>query len=119
MVNLYCIFDLVAQLVEGPVIPFRSDAPAVRMFYDVMSGERSALAQHPGDFTLLCVGQQNPVTGHIEPVVPPRTVATGVAWLAEREMKSASAELTNLSNKVAPRGLELVDPAPIPPKRGR
>ena len=53
---LYVVFDVVAQLVSGPVMALPNDAVARRVFQDALLGESSALSRHPSDYVLLKIG---------------------------------------------------------------
>lgn len=89
MRRLYTIFDRVAVAVTGPVIPFPLDPPAVRMFNDLLGSPNSDPGQHPADYVLMCVGEQDMATGAITPC-PPQIVATGVQWLEARNREAAA-----------------------------
>lgn len=58
MIKIYAIIDNRAKALVGPVLHhFRHDAPAVRMFTDVMMGE--GFAKHMIDFDLWELGVMN------------------------------------------------------------
>jgi hypothetical protein len=58
-VNIYVVYDTVAQSVQGGVHCFPHDAVAIRFFRDVMDAPDTSLNKHPGDYDLLCVGTLN------------------------------------------------------------
>lgn len=87
--RLYQLFDKVADTVEGPVLTFGVDAPAVRMFHDLLMDERTGPGRHPGDYELLCVGSQDS-TGVIAPCGR-IVVATGASFV-EGKMREAAAQ---------------------------
>lgn len=86
--NLYQAYDKVAQLTFGPIIAQKRDAAAVRIFTDALSNAKTDLAQHPGDYELLQLGEQDEETGQIEAIAP-RVVATGAQWAAAQTEASA------------------------------
>lgn len=93
---LYCLYDLVSESVVGPPIVQKGDAPAIRVFHNVLQDENSIMGKHPADFNLVCVGAQNAETGAIMFALEKdanagevvysgqRVVATGAAWVSQR-----------------------------------
>lgn len=90
MRKLYVLFDRVARAVEGPIITFAHDGPAIRMFHDVLGSGQSSPGQHPADYDLLSVGDQDD-QGMITPVIPV-VVAMGSQWLETRNREAVRAE---------------------------
>lgn len=88
-IQLFQIYDTVAQQVIGPIIPAPQAAPAVRHFVDLLKDKTTTLAQHPSDYVLLRIGTQDELTGSIDPLLPPVAVLTGAAWAASLETTSA------------------------------
>lgn len=85
MRNLYQLYDLTANTVLGSIIIEKHDGPAVRTFNDVLADRNTMPGQHPQDFILLQIGQQDEDTGDISPLAGGvRTVTTGTAWLELR-----------------------------------
>lgn len=84
-IQLFQLYDIVAEQVIGPIIPAAHAAPAVRHFVDLLKDKTTTLAQHPADYTLLRVGEQDELTGTLIPIVPPVPVLTGAAWAATQE----------------------------------
>lgn len=79
--KLYTVLDTVSNLILGTVILEQADAPAIRTFHDALSNNQSALATHPADYNLICLGTIYMSTGEIQ-AHPPETVATGAQWAA-------------------------------------
>lgn len=96
MRRLFQVFDKVSQLAVGPVIPFGADAAAVRMFYDLLGNKATDPGQHPRDYILLGVGDQDEGTGSISSCTP-MVVATGIAW--EEGQNRNAAELSLLRSE--------------------
>lgn len=77
--QLYQVYDNVAQRSMGPIIAAYAAAAAIRSFTDAMKDERTTLAQHPEDFDLLHLGEQDEHTGTILGVTP-TIVLAGSTW---------------------------------------
>lgn len=84
MIQLYQLYDLVAQQVMGPLIPCPHQAPAVRHFVDLLKDPKTILAAHPADYALLYIGMQDETTGILVPLSKPVACLTGAAWLASQ-----------------------------------
>lgn len=80
-IQLFQLYDTVAQQVIGPIIPAPHAAPAVRHFVDLLKDKTTTLSAHPGDYSLLRIGTQDELTGVLTPQSPV-AVLTGAAWLA-------------------------------------
>lgn len=78
--NLYAVRDIVAQTLIGGIIMEPADPPAIRAFYDALRTKGSLLAEHPGDFNLLHLGNIDLDTGTIF-YTNVTVVATGTGWL--------------------------------------
>lgn len=98
--KLYQIFDKVAGAVEGPVTCFRADGPAIRSFYSLLGAPQTTPGQHPADFNLLCVGEQEDdgsivIQPEVGGLLYPIPVALGAAWVEQRNREAtAQASLT-------------------------
>jgi len=87
--RLYMVYDIIAGTVLPSVIVENADAPAMRAFNDALNNPQSLLGQHPADFKLLFIGETNE-TGLIVPQLDcPATIATGAAWLTQKEQNNA------------------------------
>lgn len=84
MIQLFQLYDLVAQQVIGPLIPCPHQAPAVRHFIDLLKDKNTTIAAHPADYTLLYIGMQEETTGILVPLSKPVAALTGAAWLASQ-----------------------------------
>lgn len=96
MRRLFQVYDRVSQLCVGPIIPYGVDAAAVRMFYDLLGNKATDPGQHPRDYSLLCIGDQEESTGAISSCSP-TVVATGVNW--EETQNRSAAELSLLRSE--------------------
>lgn len=86
--QLFTIYDIVAQTIVGPIIAEVHQAPAIRAFHDALAQPNSLLAQHPGDFTLLLIGELTLQGQYLANDLYPQTIATGSAWLADKETRN-------------------------------
>lgn len=77
MNKLYMVRDIVGGQVIKPIIIVKHEAAAVRIFTDAMKDERTDLFQHPADYELLYLGEQNDDTGEIAGLERPRAILTG------------------------------------------
>jgi len=84
--NLYVVYDLVAQAVQGGVHCFPADAVAIRFFRDVMDAPDTSLNKHPEDYDLLCVGSLSSEGPRVfgDEV---RTILTGASIVAVRSQE--------------------------------
>lgn len=87
MRSIYCLYDRIALTFIGVLMTERADAPAIRIFHDVLSAKESAPGQHPNDYDLLCLGTISD-DAVVTPLSVPRVVATGGAWLAAQQQPS-------------------------------
>lgn len=86
--KLYQVYDLIAEMAVGPVIVDFRDNPAVRTFIMVLEDKNTQLGQRPQDYELRYIGDLNEATSAVTvPPGCPQTIATGRAWVAEREGK--------------------------------
>lgn len=77
--RIYAIYDKVAQTLTGPLMQFRADAAAVRVFNDLATDPKTQIAQHPADYDLLKLGELVDETT-IFPET--ETILEGSTWLA-------------------------------------
>lgn len=64
ILKMFAVFDSKAESYMAPFY-FHSLGQAVRAFSDTASDPKSALARHPGDYTLFCIADYDDVTGII------------------------------------------------------
>lgn len=88
---LYFVYDSVAEATSGPVIMQASHAVARRMFSDLVLSDGSHVGKHAADFSIICVGSVDTLTGLLTPFASPETLLTATAVL-EFAARSASAE---------------------------
>lgn len=89
MKKVYAIIDTKADEL-GPLMTFRHEAAAIRAFTDLARSEKTAIAQHPEDYALLCLGtvreeandKLNQEAHTLDGYVRAITVITGSQWLA-------------------------------------
>lgn len=84
--KLYQLYDVTAERTAGPIITEHGDAPAIRAFHDLLNKGNSLPAEHPDDFILYCIGEQDDNSMEIQSLI--QVVATGAGW---RQQKEASA----------------------------
>lgn len=81
--GLYGIYDTVAKFILSDVLTiFKHEAPAVRMFTDLLSGNKGAIAQHPADHQLVRLGWIN---DDLEIQAEYAVILDGKAWLAMQD----------------------------------
>lgn len=68
--RLYQVRDNKAERTFGPILAAYADAAAIRIFSDAMRDPKTTLAQHPEDFDLLYLGEQDEQTGTILGITP-------------------------------------------------
>lgn len=83
MLKLYQVLDKQAACVVGPIISVRHMAQAIRLFNDTLATEGTTLNQHPDDYDLMYVGEQDDETGALAPSQT-QIVHTGTAWKASQ-----------------------------------
>lgn len=54
--SIYVLFDVVAQMMVGPLSPLSNDDVAIRMFGELMSDPQQPFAKHVGDYELRRIG---------------------------------------------------------------
>lgn len=83
--KIYSLYDGVAGMLDGQLMLVNRDGPAIRAFFDALGRADTLPGQHPGDYSLVCLGtiEDNGV------IVPessgPCVVATGVSWVESRQ----------------------------------
>lgn len=78
--GLYQVYDEIAEMVMGPILPYKAEGPAVRDFYNLVPDKNNAIGRNPSDYRLVMIGEQIEQTGKIIPYDEPRTVARGRDW---------------------------------------
>lgn len=92
LTKLYQVFDVVAQMVSGPIFLEKRDAPAIRAFYGIFNHKGTLPADYPENFELRCVGVQDEETGQVTAECPPTMVASGTTWLNAQEPRATPTE---------------------------
>lgn len=64
IVKLFAVKDNASGVYDGPV-PAQTEGIAMRNFTDMCNNPDTAIAKHPEDFSLWCVGTWNDATGEI------------------------------------------------------
>lgn len=85
--GLYQLHDTVAQQTLGVILKEKHRNAAVRDFYSILADKDTLPGQHPKDFELRKVGEQDEATGEITPTVPPETITTGEEWLSKMQQE--------------------------------
>lgn len=97
---IYAIYDNVAEMITGPLQLHGHDAPAIRMFSEVIKNEQTAMSRNPQDYDLVRLGQlnDNHETGNTEIIGNKKTVViTGTAIKAATEKVPDSSDPRQLS----------------------
>ena len=71
--NLYSIFDKKASMYSEPK-PAPTDGVFTRLVQDMIREGNNQVANHPEDFSIVCVGEWNELAGSITPAEKPRVV---------------------------------------------
>lgn len=85
LVKMCSIYDGKAEAWTNPMY-FRSNGEAVRSFQDAANNKELDVGRHPEDYALFEVGEFDPRTGEVRPLVPPLHLATGVNLVAGLEV---------------------------------
>jgi hypothetical protein len=80
-IKLFQIYDRTAAAGAGPILTERREAPAIRMFHELLGNKEITPGKYPDQFDLVCLGSQDEDTLVITPLNPPETVATGAEWI--------------------------------------
>lgn len=103
--RLYQVYDLVSQELVGPVQVFPSHAPAIRTFQDSLGHKDSFLAMHPGDYSLIHLGDLDLSTGQLAPSSPTIDPVANLACIVARGSDFApSAQLPLTAQENGSRG---------------
>lgn len=79
--TLYVIFDAKAQTYTNPVA-YHNDAEAIRDFTTVCNDRNCIYGVHPTDFELVRIGDFDPFTGMVNPLLP-EVIMQGFACVYE------------------------------------
>lgn len=88
--QLYQIRDRIAGVVVGPIMAFPREAPAIREFEDLLANQQTTIGQHPADYDLHHIGQQDQDSGELDPIIP-TTIYYGQDWVTKQHTKPAEA----------------------------
>lgn len=95
-IKLYQVYDKVAEAVTGPILSSRNDGAAIRHFFDGLATQGTTLNEHPDDYELRYLGDQDPDDGVIDPCTGPVTITTGTVWReVENQRQAAKANSNN------------------------
>lgn len=84
MLIAFAVFDVKAAAYGNPM--FISNAGlAIRGFSDACHDPATAMAKHPGDYSLFEIGSYDPNSGILKAVSPPVHVASAASMLALKE----------------------------------
>jgi hypothetical protein len=72
--GLYALFDKKADLYSDPK-PAITDAVFVRLVQDMLREGNNQIANHPEDFSIVCVGEWNENSGNLTHYEKPRMVS--------------------------------------------
>lgn len=91
-IRLYQLYDTVSETVVGPIMAQHRDAAAIRGFNEILADTRTEPGQHPADFNLLCLGEQDTETGEIIAFKAPTNdtpISTGILWIEINKARAA------------------------------
>ena len=71
--NLYSIYDKTASMYSEPK-PAPTDGVFTRMVQDMIREGNNQVANHPSDFSIVCVGEWNELSGNTTSAETPRVV---------------------------------------------
>jgi hypothetical protein len=75
----FSVFDSKAEVFGTPIF-FATKGLATRAFEDQCNRSDSPIANHPGDYTLFCIGEFDQDTGLLTPLQTPASLGTGVEF---------------------------------------
>lgn len=93
MKKLYAVYDIVAREIHGPILTFNADAAAIRTFSEILADNKTALSQHPADYTLLYLGtitENDDTLPQILASLGAEVILTGAQWLAVQEKNTGA-----------------------------
>lgn len=88
MKRIYAIIDTLADTLVGQLFIFRHDAPAIRFFSDLISDPQTAIARHPKDHKLVCLGGLTDTNTFV--AFDAEDIITGEQWLASQPPQEAA-----------------------------
>ena len=71
--KVFSIYDSAAETFNTPVF-LATNNQAIRQFDDMVNGDDSQLAKHPGDYTLFCIGEFDTDIGLLTPLDKPSSL---------------------------------------------
>jgi hypothetical protein len=81
---VFSVFDSKAEVYGTPIF-FPTKGLATRAFEDQCNKPDSPICQHPGDYTLFCIGEFDPDTGSLIPLGSPSSLGTGVEYQRQND----------------------------------
>ena len=88
IMGLYQIYDEIAEMVMGPILPYKSEGPAVRDFYNLVPDKNTTIGRNPSDYRLIKIGEQIEQGGKLIPYDEPKTIARGRDWKNAMEARA-------------------------------
>lgn len=85
--GLYQVRDNVAEMAVGPILKEKRAASAIRAFHSLLKDNTTTPNEHPADYDLIYIGEQDEATGEIAGTKP-IVVDRGKTW-AEEKAKSS------------------------------
>lgn len=89
MLKAFAVFDSKAASYGNPMFITNSGL-ALRGFSDACADPKSAMAQHPEDYSLYEIGSYEPNSGMLKPVDPPVHVASAASVISLMDPRSVS-----------------------------
>lgn len=75
--KIFSVYDLKGEAFGMPLF-FAAKGQAVRAFDDQCNDPSSTIAKHPGDYTLMEIGEYDDSNGLLVPLTEPASLGTGV-----------------------------------------
>lgn len=80
MKRIYGVMDLLSDSLIGPLVLQAHDAPAIRLFTDLLNSPDTIVSKHPKDHALVCFGMLTPTNQVVG--IEREIVMSGETWLA-------------------------------------
>lgn len=93
-IGLYQIRDNKAEMVAGPIMAAKAEAVAVREFTKIIRNTDTMPGQHPEDYDLMKIGDQDEETGQVSAQLP-TVILNGKTYLDSMTTSEPSAERGN------------------------
>lgn len=79
---IFAVYDSKAEIFNQPMF-FKGKGEALRAFSDEANRQESAIFKHPGDYTLMLLGEYDVETGLLTPLPTPQSLGLGLEYQKE------------------------------------